>query len=170
MPRPFATAILRGRIRRTPARPKREPSRVETTRCRRHKEECSHRARSPVRRPFQRLQQLLHVVVSEPGRKPQFSRSNREWFLPGPLRGHQSQTQKVIDHVFERSAGSPAFLLQESSDIIIQRKGGSHIMMLSSKASRCQRGNFPAGSGIRFPAQQQCAPNKPNRYIGNPCI
>jgi len=69
----------------------------EAKRYRRRKEEYSRRGRSPVLWTFQYLQQLLDIVVGEPRRQPEFSRSNDKRFSSRTLRGHQSQTKKVID-------------------------------------------------------------------------
>jgi hypothetical protein len=45
---------------------------------------------------FQDLQQLLNIVVREPRRQPEFSRSDDKRFSSRALRSRQSQTKKVI--------------------------------------------------------------------------
>ncbi len=88
-----------------------------------------------MRRSFQRIQQLLNVVVTETARQPQFSRGDHEGLSGWSLRKHQSETQKVIDHLFERGTRPSALLIQETRYIVIERKSGSHIMMLTNEAS-----------------------------------
>jgi hypothetical protein len=41
----------------------------------------------------------------------------------------------VVDHLLERSAGSPTLSVQELGHVVIKGKSGSHIMMLIFMAS-----------------------------------
>jgi hypothetical protein len=83
-----------------------------------------------VGRTFQSLDQLFHVVVGESGRKSQFSRRHYERFSGGPPGSRQSETKKVIHDLFKRGSRPPAFFVQETGNIVIERKSGSHILML----------------------------------------
>lgn len=88
-----------------------------------------------MRRAFQFIEQLRNIVVVKPVRQPQFSGSDHEWLLRRPLRSHHSQTKKAVDHRLERGAGPPALFVQEAGNIVIEGKGGSHIMMIYRQAS-----------------------------------
>lgn len=57
-----------------------------------------------MRRALQRLEQLLHVVVTESWRKAQLAGSHPERF-PDPLSGcHQAQAEKLVDGLLEGDA------------------------------------------------------------------
>jgi hypothetical protein len=88
-----------------------------------------------VCRAFQLIQQLRYVVIVEAGWKPKVSRSYYKRLAMRLLGSHQSEAEKMVDYLFERGAGSPALFIQEAGDIVVQRKGGSHIVMLSHETS-----------------------------------
>ncbi len=76
---------------------------------------------------------MFNIVIALSGR--QTHRSRGYYKSPGSLLlgGHQSQSKKLIYRRFERDTRAPDFLLQKTGDIVIESKGGSHIMMLSNK-------------------------------------
>jgi hypothetical protein len=78
---------------------------------------------------------LRYVVIVEPRRKSKLSGSYNKRFAMRALRSHQSEAEKVVDYLFERGAGSPDLFIQEAGNIVVQRKGGSHILMLFHKTS-----------------------------------
>jgi hypothetical protein len=84
-----------------------------------------------VRCTFQCLDQILHVVVAEPGGQPQWPGVNYEWLsfsLPGH---HQAQAEKVIHGRLQRGAGPTELAAQQLGDIVIKRESGSHTLMIA---------------------------------------
>ena len=81
-------------------------------------------------RAFQNVEQFPNIVVAEAVGQTELARSDAEGLSRRALCGHQSETKEVVDHFFERSAGSPAFLVEKAGDVVIERQSGSHIMML----------------------------------------
>lgn len=76
------------------------------------------------------------TVVAEPWRQAHRNRRNHKR-LSG-LRiaaGSQAPAQQVVHGALERSAGAPHFFLHQASYIVVDGKGGSHIMMLCNKSS-----------------------------------
>jgi hypothetical protein len=88
-----------------------------------------------VRRAFQFIQQLHYVVIVEAGGKSKISRSYYKRLAMRLLGSHQSEAEKMVDYLFERGTGSPTLFIQEAGNVVVQRKGGSHIMMLCYKTS-----------------------------------
>jgi len=83
-----------------------------------------------MRRTFYRLQQLLNVIVGEPGRQPELPRRHNKWLARRPFGGHQPEAKKMIDDCFEGRAGASALVSQQPGNVVIERKSGSHIMMI----------------------------------------
>ena len=88
-----------------------------------------------MRRTFQSLEELSHIVVVQTGRQSQFPRHHLERFAFGTIGRGQSEAEKVIHHGFERGAGAPGLLLNKTGNVVIERESGAHIMMLSLKTS-----------------------------------
>jgi hypothetical protein len=88
-----------------------------------------------VCRAFQLIQQLRYVVIVEAGGKSKIPRSYYKRLAMWPLGSHQSEAEKMVDYLFERGAGSPALIIQKAGNVIVQREGGPHILMLCCKAS-----------------------------------
>src|SRR5690348_14325890 len=103
--------------------------------CRRHKEGCWHREQSRVNLALHRFEQLLYIVVTERGRQSQFPWHHHEWFAVVHLGCHQAKAEKVVDGCFKSVARAAHLLGQQTSNIVIQRKCCSHIMMLTHCAS-----------------------------------
>lgn len=85
-----------------------------------------------MRCTFQCLDQILHVVVAEPGGQPQWPGVNYErlsFSLPGH---HQAQAQKVIHGRLQRGAGPTELAAQQLGDVVIKRESGSHTLMIAS--------------------------------------
>jgi hypothetical protein len=88
-----------------------------------------------VRRAFHLIEQLRHVVIVEADGKSKVPRSYYKRLAMRLFGSHQSEAEKMVDYLFERSAGAPALFIQEAGNVIVQRKGGSHILMLHNKTS-----------------------------------
>jgi len=85
-----------------------------------------------VRCTFQCLDQILQVVVTEPGGQPQWPGVNNErlsFSLPGR---HQAQAEKVIHGRLQRGAGPTELAAQQLGDIVIKGESGSHTLMIAS--------------------------------------
>src|SRR5258705_1003329 len=89
---------------RTPVRPMREPWHAVASRNRRRTTTGWRRERSPVERALQRLDQVLHIVITKAGRQSQGPGVNRERFCGGVGGNHQTPAGKVVDGGFQRSA------------------------------------------------------------------
>lgn len=83
-----------------------------------------------MRRTLEALQQLLDILVRKTGGQPESSRSDLKRLAWRPLLRHQAETKEVVDGLLERRPAAPAFLVQEPGHVVIEGKGGSHIMML----------------------------------------
>jgi hypothetical protein len=88
-----------------------------------------------VCRAFQLIQQLRYVVIVEAGGKSKVPRSYYKRLAMRLLGSYQSEAEKMVDYLFERGAGSPALFIQEAGNVVVQRKGGSHILMLCQETS-----------------------------------
>ena len=88
-----------------------------------------------MQRAFQRLNQFLHIVVTETGRQSQGPGMNQERLGRGFRSSHQPHAKKMVHSGFEGSAGTAEFLAQELGDVVIEGKSGSHITMLTYQAS-----------------------------------
>jgi hypothetical protein len=84
-----------------------------------------------MERAFQRLNQILHIVITKTGRQSQGPGMNRERLCRGFRGSHQPQAKKVVHGGFQRSAGTAEFAAQELDDVIVEGKCRSHIMMLA---------------------------------------
>src|SRR5579862_941403 len=89
------------------------------------------RERSRVGSAFHRLEQLLHIVVGQPGWQPEFSWCHNERLWARPVRSLQSEAEEMVNSCLEGAAGATHLLGQETSNIVVQRKCGAHIMMLT---------------------------------------
>ena len=88
-----------------------------------------------MRRAFNLVKHLRDVVQIEPGPPaPQVADFNLEG-LPRPRRGRGGQTsaKRLVDDRAERPPSPSRERLQLGGDVVIQRQGGSHILMLTVK-------------------------------------
>jgi len=87
-------------------------------------------------RPFKFFEQHRDFVVIASSAQPQGA---RRYLEPGSsLRMaclSQAQTEQMVDDRLERLAAAAYLLFEEHSDVIVNRKSSSHIMMLGRKAS-----------------------------------
>src|SRR5580693_2922312 len=120
---------------RMSVRPRREPWRAVANRNRRRTAIGWRRERSPVERALQRLDQFLHLVITETGRQPQGPGMNYERLCRGFPGSHQPQAKKMVHTRLQRSAGTTKLPSQELHDIVVEGQRRTHIMMLAWKAS-----------------------------------
>ncbi len=75
-----------------------------------------------MRRAFQSLQYLLYVVVGQARRQPHLAWSHRERLARWTPRGvhRESEAQKAVDCLLERSSRAASFLLQEPGNVFIE--------------------------------------------------
>ena len=83
-------------------------------------------------RAFKKFEQFLNFFEV---RQSQLHWLHDKRFSTMLFRRCQTQPQNAIYHLFERFAGLAHFLVQEYRHVVIQCKGGSHIMMLTSETS-----------------------------------
>src|SRR5260221_12903699 len=88
---------------RTSVRPMREPWHAVASRNRRHTTTGWRRERSPVERALQRLDQVLHIVITKAGRQSQGPGVNRERSCGGICGNHQPPTEKKGHRGFQPS-------------------------------------------------------------------
>jgi hypothetical protein len=88
-----------------------------------------------MERAFQRLNQILHVVITKTGRQSQGPGMNNERLCHRFRGSHQPQAETVVYNGFQRSARTPEFPPQELRNIVVQGKCRAHIMMLADEAS-----------------------------------
>jgi len=89
-----------------------------------------------VIRPFNCFEKIGDAVVAQPGRETHLAGRHHK-SLSG-LRiaaGSQAPAEQVVHGPLERIAGAPDLLLHKAGYIVVDGKSGSHIMMLSYKAS-----------------------------------
>lgn len=87
-------------------------------------------------RSFNCFEKVGDAVVAQPGREAHLA-GRYDKSLSG-LRiaaGVQALAEQVVHGALERVARPPDLLLDEAGDIVVDGKGGSHIMMLRDKAS-----------------------------------
>jgi hypothetical protein len=84
-----------------------------------------------VERAFQRLNHILHIVITKAGRQSQGPGVNQKRLRCGFRRSHQSQAKTVVYYGLQRSAGTPEFPAQELRNVVVEGKCGAHIMMLA---------------------------------------
>src|SRR5579872_4839194 len=120
---------------RTSARSTRGPWRAVANRNRRRTTTGWRRERSPVERALQRLDQILHMVITEAGRQSQGPGLNHERLCRGFPGSHKPQAKKMVHARLQRSAGTTKLPAQELCDVIVECERGTHIMMLADKAS-----------------------------------
>lgn len=77
---------------------------------------------------FERLNQLLDIVVAGPRRKTESAWRYDELLL----RRHQTQAKIVIHAIFERYSRATNLTVQQVGDVIIERQSSPHIVMLAS--------------------------------------
>src|SRR5208282_4234001 len=121
--------------RRKSARSTREPWRAVANRNRRRTTTGWRREQSPVERALERLDQILHLVITEAGRQPQGPGMDHERLGRGFRGNHQPEAKKMVYARLQRSAGTPKLPAQELGDIVVQCQCRAHIMMLAHKAS-----------------------------------
>ena len=89
-----------------------------------------------MQRSFQGFDQLFNVLMSgsQAGIK-------REWRDHEPLlllrlsRGGEAEAEEMVDGSFEGFARAFGLVLDQAGDVVIEREGGAHIMMLGREAS-----------------------------------
>jgi hypothetical protein len=84
-----------------------------------------------MERAFQRLNQILDMVITKAGGQSQRPGVNRERLCWGFRGSHQAQAKKMVYGGFQRSAGTAEFPAQELGDVVVEGKCGAHIMMLT---------------------------------------
>jgi len=89
-----------------------------------------------VHRPFDLLDKRCRTIQFHSGTQPGVIGFDKE-ALPGRqgLPGFQPQANHVVDDAFERLARLTGELMQLRRHVVFQGKGGSHIVMLSTKTS-----------------------------------
>jgi hypothetical protein len=89
-----------------------------------------------VVRTFDLIEKLWDRVVAQSRQKPHLAGCHDEplsrlWIAASC----QAFAEQVIHGPLERLAGAPHLFLHQTGDIFIEGKSGSHIMMLTRKAS-----------------------------------
>ena len=79
-----------------------------------------------MRRTFQCLDQILHVVVAEARGQTYCPGVDYERFLLSPPGRLQTQPKKVVHGGLQRSIRASQLTTQQFSDIVIERKSNSH--------------------------------------------
>jgi len=81
--------------------------------------------------PFQRFNQILNFLIARSQTKIHRDRGDHK-SLSGPriAAGIQAEAEQVVHCALEGVAGAPHLLLHELGDIVVDRKGRSHILML----------------------------------------
>lgn len=89
-----------------------------------------------MRRPIEKLEDLLRLVVIEPRRQRYRARLyHKALAISRPMRGHQAQAQQTIYRSLERFTGPANLLLKKAGNIFIDGKRRSHITMLAIQTS-----------------------------------
>ena len=84
-----------------------------------------------MQRSLERLDQFLDMVITEPRGQPQGPGMNDEGLSLLFAGDHQAQAKKVIYSGFERGAGTAKLLAEELRDVVVEREGGAHILMIA---------------------------------------
>lgn len=83
---------------------------------------------------FDLFQQFRHIVQAEPGSK--FTEIARRYLERlnrlGFIMSDQSAANRLVDHLTKRSARSARLGTQLGSNVVVERQGRTHIMMLYS--------------------------------------
>ena len=84
-----------------------------------------------MQRPFELLEQIPDIVVTEPGLQSKGPGLDLEWFcgLEIPL-CTQPESEKLVNRHLERFSGAPHLGLELGRDIIVQCQSRSHMLML----------------------------------------
>jgi hypothetical protein len=81
---------------------------------------------------FRRLEKFLDIVVAEAFAKAERPGLNFERLAFPPDGAHQANPKEMIDGFLPGiDPGAPHLFSQRLSDVFIEGKGGSHIMMLT---------------------------------------
>ena len=91
------------------------------SRCHRRKVAGWHPEQSTVCRTFQRLQQLLHVVIAKALWQPQTTGSYGKRLRYLRLRRNHPQPQVTVHYRLEGLSGAPRLLLKQACYVIIER-------------------------------------------------
>ncbi|MBV9290711.1 MAG: hypothetical protein JO288_23330 [Hyphomicrobiales bacterium] len=95
-----------------------------------------------MKRALDLLDEFPDIVEREA--RPQIAEVTDRDFEGLPLGGgataRQTGAQSLVDNLFERSSGAPGFLLELRRNVVIESKGGPHIMMLGISHHGCQPG------------------------------
>ena len=85
---------------------------------------------------FQFLNKRLNIVVILAGAQAQEKRRHHKWFYGlGISAGGQALAEQGVDGALEGVAGAADLFLDQAGNVVVEGEGGSHIMMLPSKAS-----------------------------------
>ena len=88
---------------------------------------------------FQALYQLGHVVVAQPRRQAESEGCDLERLPVRLPRSHEASAENPVHRLLKGSRPRPPhLLLKQTCDIVIQRQGCPHIMMILSKSSPCR--------------------------------
>src|SRR5438105_4692089 len=82
--------------------------------CRKHREGCWRRERSPVGSAFHGFEQLRDAVITQSGRQTQLACGHDEGLSLRRFRCQQSAAKKVVDHRFKRGPRAAHLLSQEA--------------------------------------------------------
>jgi len=84
-----------------------------------------------VLRSFQLFQQRRDIIVALSRAQAHWARLYFEWASrPRLARLSQSQAEQTIHNHLEWLAAAPDLLFEKQGDIVVDRKRGSHILML----------------------------------------
>ena len=86
-----------------------------------------------MHRPLGRLEQVADVVQAEAGpERAEVARADLERRLrvPIPAAVREREPQALVDDFLERLAGTPDLGLEPAGDVLVERQGRSHILML----------------------------------------
>lgn len=90
-------------------------------------------------RPFNCFEKVGDAVVAQPGRETHLvGRHHKPLSGLRITAGSQAPAEQVVHGALERVAGAAHLFPHKASNIVVEGEGGSHIMMLDKKASRCQ--------------------------------
>ena len=89
-----------------------------------------------MHRTFQRFNQVFNLLIARTQAGIHGDRCNDKWlFWLKAAASIQSAAQQPVDRPFEGVTRAPDFLLDKHGDVVVDGESGSHIMMLSLKAS-----------------------------------
>ena len=85
-----------------------------------------------MHRPFQRLNQVLHLLIARSQTRVHGDWGDYEGLLVRLFLGvHQPMSQQSVHRPLEGVAGAPLLQLHKPGNVVVNGKCGSHIMMLA---------------------------------------